>query len=621
MMNIKPKTRVAVRLLTLFAAMSMLGQSAVAAEHDVPTQLIRYADLVLVNGQVLTVDADFSVAEALAVRDGRVLAIGNSSDIVRLAGPDTERVDLKGRTLTPGYIYNDGDNAVPGGDIYKDTMVGGWLSGRIPGDDMEVLLSSLDDVLDKAEPDEPVFVNMPKNFPAEAFDWTADDLDKVAPVNPIALFYTSSDVRANHAMLERAFEMGLRPDHFGVIKDEKGVPTGALVHEATGFIGWQARPYPSRAYIEKGMRDAKASFLGYLSVGVTMTTGHMSGLTISMLNEIFHSGELSMRVFPGHDMTRQNPFPEQYLKRVGNIVDFSLYDPERGPMVKIVGAALASLDDGPNSPSGILTIKPKDRIMPELGGTLYGWNKWTGESVTGLSWENMSDEDKLETDWNTMRLLIKYGWNTSGNHNMGSGAMKVVLDAVDNAYNTDEVLFKQIKPNAYDHNVIWDEENFAMIDKYNEQLRFGLKISEYFDPRLVDGKSPLLYEYENQLDELQPVKDLLERGVNVHFEGSDGSNHPMSIIKWAVTRSNSDGRVIAPKQAIDRKTALRMITWNAARFVGEEANLGSLEPGKWADFVVLNGDFLGVPDDDIDTLHIDLTYVAGRVAYDARLWQ
>ena len=592
-----------------------------AADEDIPPVLIRYADLVLHNGQVLTVDAEFTVTEAIAVRDGRVLATGRSADMLALAGPDTDRVDLAGRTVTPGYIYNDGDNAVPGGDIYKDTMVGGWLSGRIPGDDMEILLSSLDDVLDQAQPAEPVFVNMPKNFPHEAFAWTADDLDQIAPDNPIALFYTSSDVRANHAMLDRAFDMGLPRDHFGVIKDEDGEPTGALVHEATGFVGWQARPYPSRAYIEKGIRDAKASFLGYLSVGVTTTTGHMSGLTISMLNEIFHNDELSMRVFPGHDMTRQNPFPEQYLKRVGNIVDFSLYDPERGPMVKIVGAALASLDDGPNSPSGILTIDPKDRIMPELGGTPHGWNKWTGESETGLTWEDISDEQKLQTDWNTMRLLIKYGWNTSGNHNMGSGAMKVVLDAVDNAYNTDEVLFKQIKPNAYDHNVIWHEDNFELIDKYNDQLRFGLKIDEYFDPRLVASRSPLLYEYASRVDNMQPVKDLVDRGVNVHFEGSDAHNHPMRMIKWAVTRADSQGRVIAPAQAIDRRTALRMLTWNAARFVGEEDELGSLEPGKWADLVVLNGDYLAVPDEDLDALHIDLTYVAGRLAYDARLWE
>lgn len=605
----------------IVAVTCLLIAATSAVAEDKTHLLMKYADLVLHNGKVLTVDKEFSVVEAIAVRDGRVLATGTTDEILALAGPDTERVDLRGRTATPGYIYNDGDNAVPGGDIYKDTMVGGWLSGRIQGAEMEILLSSIDELLDEAEPSEPVFINMPKNFPLEAFDWTADDLDKVAPENPIALFYTSSDVRANHAMLERAFAMGLPRDHFGIVKDGEGNPTGQLFHEATGFLGWQARPYPSRAYIEQAIQDAKASFLGYLSVGVTTTTGHMSGLTISMLNELFHKGELSMRVYPGHDMTRQNPFPEQYLKRVGNIVDFSLHDPVRGPMVKIVGAALASLDDGPNSPSGILTVKPKDRIMPELGGTPYGWNKWSGEGVTGLSWDEMSAEQKLQTDWNTMRLLIKYGWNTSGNHNMGSGAMKVVLDAVENAYSEEEVLFEQIKPNAYDHNVIWDEENFALIDKYNDHLRFGLKINEYFDPRLVDGKSPLLYEYASQLDGLQPVKDLLERGVNVHFEGSDASNHPMKMVKWAVTRRDEQGRVIAPQQAIDRNTALRMITYNAARFIAEESNLGSLEPGKWADIVVLNGDFLEVPDSELDTLHIDLTYLAGQLAYDARLWQ
>jgi predicted amidohydrolase YtcJ len=95
----------------------------------------------------------------------------------------------------------------------------------------------------------------------------------------------------------------------------------------------------------------------------------------------------------------------------------------------------------------------------------------------------------------------------------------------------------------------------------------------------------------------------------------------MKMIKWAVTRTDDHGRVIVPLQAIDRETALRMITWNAARFIGEEHDLGSLEPGKWADIVVLNGDFLAVADSELDTLHIDLTYVAGKLAYDASLWE
>jgi hypothetical protein len=339
-----------------------------------------------------------------------------------------------------------------------------------------------------------------------------------------------------------------------------------------------------------------------------------------MLNELFHKGELTMRVYPGHDFTRQNPFPEQYLKRVGNLVDFSLYDPESGPMVKIVGAALASLDDGANSPSGMLTIQPKDRILADLGGTPHGYNKWTGEAVTGLSWEDMKEEDKYKTDWNTMRLLNKYGWNTSGNHNMGSGAMKVVLDAVENAY-SGEILFEQIKPNAYDHNVIWDKENFAEILKYNDKLRFALNIGEVFEPRKVNGVEVLYYEYGSQLDNIQPVKTLLDLGIKVHFEGSDGHNHPMKIIKYAVTRTNDIGKVIGPDQAIDRATALRMITSYGARFIDEEDDLGSLEPGKWADLVVLNGNYMQVPENELDTLDIDLTFVAGKLAYDASRWQ
>ncbi len=604
-------------IMVLFAALVIFASHAVTAQ---PSILMNYADLIMLNGKILTIDKDFTITEAIAVRDGRVLATGSNADMMALAGPQTEQVDLKGRSVTPGYIYNDGDNAVPGGDIYKDTLVDGWLSGRIKGEELQELLKSIDEVLAKSHEGDPVFINMPKDYPLEAQAWNADDIDEIAPNNPLALFYTSSDVRVNHAMLEKAFEMGLPQDHFGVEKNEKGEPTGSLFHEATGFIGWQVRPYPSRAYIEQGMEEAKASFMGYLSSGVTTSTGHMSGLTISMLNELFHSGQLVMRVYPGHDFTRQNPFPEQYLKRIGNLVNFSLYDPERGPMVKIVGAALASVDDGANSPSGMLTIQAKDRILPDLGGSPHGWNKWSGEGVTGLGWDQMSEEDKLQTDWNTMRLLNKYGWNTNGNHNMGSGAMKVVLDAVDNAY-SGEVLFKQTKPNAYDHNVIWHKDNYPMIMKYNDKLRFALNIGELFEPREVNGTPVIFYEYGKQIDSLQPVKDLIDMGVHVHFEGGSGSNHPMKMMKYAVTRKDDNGKVIAPAQAIDRATALKMITVNAAVFIEEQANLGTLEAGKWADMVVLSGDYMAVPEDELDKLDIDLTYVAGKLVFDASLMQ
>src|SRR5690606_19316764 len=90
---------------------------------EAPTQeLIAYPDLVLFGGQVLTVDEQFTVAEAVAVRDGRILAVGIDEDIKRLIGPETRAIDLAGRSVVPGFIDSDADNAFAGGDLYKDTM-------------------------------------------------------------------------------------------------------------------------------------------------------------------------------------------------------------------------------------------------------------------------------------------------------------------------------------------------------------------------------------------------------------------------------------------------------------------------------------------------------------------
>ena len=584
--------------------------------------LIKYADVVLFNGQVITVDQDSTVTEAIAVRDGRVLALGNSNDMLALAGPDTMKIDLNGRSVTPGYIYNDGDNSVPGGDIYKDTMVRGWLSGRIPGASLEELLSSLNKLTEESEQDEPIFVNMPKASPRVAEEWTADDLDEVAPSNPMALFYNDSVVVVNHAMLNKALEAGMPTDIFGVVLDDDGNPTGQLFQQAAGFIGWQVRPWPSPEYIDNALEETVASLRGYTSVGATTATGHMSGLTISMLNELFHEDKLLIRVYPGHDFTRQNPFAEQYLKRVGNLVDFSLSDPIQGPMVKIVGAATGPVDDGSNSQFGMLTIDEKENIDYEIGGTPLGLNKWTGEVWTGLKWADMTEELKAQTDYNTITLLLKYGWNMSGNHNMGSQALRTNLMAIDKFHKSGVTpYFNSQKINAFDHNLVWHESNYPLLDEHKDKIAMALT-TEVFDQRTsVTGRALLESQYGERMHTMQPVKTLLQRGYMLHIEGTGPSNHPMWMIERFVTRTDDEGRVWGADQAIDRETALRMLTWNAARFIGEEDNIGSLEPGKLADIAVLNGDFLNVADNEIDTLKIDLTFVGGKLVFDARLFE
>jgi N-acyl-D-aspartate/D-glutamate deacylase len=76
----------------------VVGQSTA---QSVPPELIRYPDLVLYNGNVLTADKNFTVAEAVAVRDGKILAVGSNKEIEQLAGPSTQSIDLRGRSVTP----------------------------------------------------------------------------------------------------------------------------------------------------------------------------------------------------------------------------------------------------------------------------------------------------------------------------------------------------------------------------------------------------------------------------------------------------------------------------------------------------------------------------------------
>jgi predicted amidohydrolase YtcJ len=129
------------------------------------------------------------------------------------------------------------------------------------------------------------------------------------------------------------------------------------------------------------------------------------------------------------------------------------------------------------------------------------------------------------------------------------------------------------------------------------------------------------------------VKDLLAAGLNVHFEGGKADDPPLWRVERYVTRvarfatrserarregaSDRAPRVWGKDQAIDRRQALRLVTIEAARFITEEKMLGSIEKGKYADLVVLGGDFLGVPEDQIATLDPEITIVGGHVVFEA----
>jgi hypothetical protein len=610
---------------------AVLAIAAPAWPQNIPAELIAYPNLVLVNGKVLTVDAQFTIAEAVAIRDGRVLAVGSNADIRRVIGPATRTIDLAGRSVVPGFIDSDGDNAFAGGDLYKDTMVNGKVGVKVRGDSVAEMLRQVSAHVKEAAPGSPVFVRMADEWIAELSKLTAADLDKLAPANPLMLSLSSSEGLVNTLMLNRGFDAGLPRNHVGVVKDASGKPTGQLFGAAIGMIGWNLRDWPELTeQIFQSQVDLNNEFL---RAGVTTVTGHASGYTVTIMNHLFHDGRLKLRIRPDLDFARQNPLADQFLRRTPNLVDFSLGD----GMMRVVGAAVGPVD-GASDDGGILTNETKDRIHEGVKGSPWGTNKWTGTSFTGKHWSDLSPQQRQQTEAGTLMLLRKHGWNIGGNHNMGSQASTIVLQTLlDAEQQTDIKVHKMLGRNALDHNVIWDTDSIALAKKVGDQVAFGLN-SEIWAPRVVRGDEMLFAQYGQRLNSMQPVKDLIAANINVHFEGGKPDEPPMWRIERFVTRvaryatrseraeragaglaaaAASRATVWGADQAIDRRQALRMVTINAARFLSEEDMLGSIEKGKYADMVVLSGDFMGVPDDRLDELEPVMTIVGGQVAFES----
>ncbi|NNE39159.1 MAG: hypothetical protein HKN08_12705, partial [Gammaproteobacteria bacterium] len=310
---------------------SLIFFSDVLAQSGVPLELVHYPEYVFHNGQVLTADSDrdFTIAQAVAVRGNRILAVGNNTQVTRLAGPSTRVIDLNGRSLTPGFIYNDGDNSVPAGDILKDSMWNGYTHPHLGGRSLEEALATLGYIVENEnEPGDPVFFNLLDQYSGLAMrQWDINTLDEVAPDNPVMVYLSANNALANSAMLKLAIESGLPTDHFHLDRDENGEFTGRTGAQVSGFIGREVRAWPDPQWFDQvAMPQAVESLANYARHGVTVATGHMSAPTMTILNRLFHDqpGDLAVRVYPGLDFLRQNPNGEMYLKRMGNLVDFSL---------------------------------------------------------------------------------------------------------------------------------------------------------------------------------------------------------------------------------------------------------------------------------------------------------
>src|SRR5579885_122122 len=270
-----------------------LALFVILAAPSLRAQRAQSADLVLTNGKIITVDARDRIAQAVAIRGDKIIAVGSNADIAKLAGRNTRRIDLHGHTVTPGLL--DAHNHFSGGGAERLFV----LDLSYPG------VKSIADVQAAIRAQ---VAKLPTGAWVEGRGWdegkfaehrlpTAQDLDLVAPNNPVSLTNTTGHyIVANSAALRMAgvTKDTPSPPNGTIDRNPDGTPTGVLKEAAAGMV---RRLVPGRtaAQTEQGMRELAKAFNAEGMTG--LKDPGISSATWDAYKRVLADSALSVRVF------------------------------------------------------------------------------------------------------------------------------------------------------------------------------------------------------------------------------------------------------------------------------------------------------------------------------------
>lgn len=544
------------------------------------------ADLVLLSGTVVTVDSNTPEAEALAVADGRVLALGSTSEIEAFVGEATEVVDLDGRLALPGFIEGHGHYLGLGrAQMILD------LTGIRSWDEMVDLVA---EAAGDAEPGEWI---TGRGWHQERWDPAPPDavegvpphavLSDVTPENPVHLTHASGHASfANARALELAGIDGDTPDPAGgtIVHDAEGQPTGLLRETAQRIV--------ERAHDEAraGMSDeelqvefeTQVRLAGEEALRHGVTTFRDAGSTFRDLDgfrDLADRGELPVRLYP---MVRR----ETNEAMAENLAEYRTEDYAEHHLV-------------------IRSIKR------QIDGALGAHGAWLLEPYEDLPESEGLVLEEPEDIRRTGELALEHGYQLN-THAIGDRANRVVLDLYEEllASNGQVVQDHRWSIEHAQHLHPDDLPRFAELDVIaSVQGIHGTSDGPWVLARLGPERAESgAYMW----------RDLLDSNAVV-CNGTDTPVEPISPIASfhaSVTRRMQTGETFYPEQAMTREEALRSYTLDCAYASFMEDLTGSLTPGKYADIVVLDRNIMEVPDEEIQDAQVDLTIVGGEIRWE-----
>lgn len=553
------------------------------------TALAADADLILHNGNILTVDSKFSKAQAIAVKGGRIVAIGgNTSVLSQERGAATHVIDLKGRTVLPGLI-----------DAHVHAL------GAALSEYREALppLRSIADVqayiLAKAKvTPQGEWIVVPRTFPPRLKEMrmpTRSDLDVVTD-HPVA-FDGSYVWAANSRALAISGISRDTPNPPGgeVVKDEKGEPNGILRNGAHLLKGAQRAENFTGAEklqaLEKMLqRYAEAGLTGVADRAVTPEY-------VAVYERLNAQKRLPVRVVMTWRIDASRP-----VERIESEIRTSTWTTNLGDNWLRFGTFKVTLDGG----QSVGTAYQRMPYGP-FGKQLYGQTDPNSRGTLFV------DPEKLYRIFHTAR---EKGWQLTA-HAQGGGAVDTLLDIF-------ERLDKEKPIRNERHHVM--HGSFMGEQALDRMQRLGVSID--IQPGWMHFDVPAL-QHVFGLANMRwffPLRSFVERGIPVaggtdHMIGFDKNNavnpyNPFFNIWACVTRKTAEGTVFYREERVSREDALRMYTNGPAWMQFAEKERGSLEVGKYADLVVIDRDILTSPEDEIREIQAVMTIVNGRVVFD-----
>jgi len=543
------------------------GAFLMALLAGLSTAYAQTADTVLVNGKIVTVDDRFTIAEALAVRGGRIVAVGTTADIGKFKGPQTRVIDLGRRTVIPGLIDNHSHwvRAAEHDELRFDGVTS-----------RQQALKMLADRVSKTKPGEWIavlggwseeqFTDDPRGFPKE-------ELDRIAPNNPVVLQAVYIHSYLNSVGLAAAKIDASTPNPQGgtIEKDGDGKPTGIV--RGAGGVAFVAARIPLQDQ-EAWLANTRklVAYLNSLGVTAWLDAGGrgMGAKHYEPYRHLAERGELDIRVF--WLTIRQPATPAQVDQVLAEI-------PQQKPFQGNDHFDHVGWGETIYSPVTTQLLRPQSNTKPE----------------------DMAQYMRIA------QALAERGLFVNSHVEMEA--------AIDAFLDVHEAINKA-------HPIKGLRWTFSHLDQVTEtQLQRMKKLGMYAQIHsrpLIQGA--LMHKaHDDKAWDMPPFRRVQDSGIPWGL-GSDATavttSNPFYTLSFAVTGRMVGGREVN-RQTITREEALIAHTRSNAYFLFQEGNLGSLAPGKYADLLVLDRDYLAVPADEIKDIKPLMTMVGGKVVHDA----